>query len=225
MITLLHGENILKSRQALVSLLEKARNEGVEVVTFGGQKTGLAEVKNALQSGSLLGKNRLVIIENLLSASRSKEKEKILAYLAKAEFDNDLILWEERELKNLPTLPKVDIQLFKLKPLIFRFLESLRPGNHEEMLRLLQEVKTQEEPEMIFYMLIRQLRYLFLAKDQAFVGLPDWQKRKLASQARHFRPDQLQELYQKLLEIDFSQKTSSDPYPLSSRLDLLVASL
>jgi len=224
MISILHGENLVESRKVLVSAMKKARQEGMEVISLVGNKTNLAQARNTLQSDSLLGKNRLLIIENLFSSQKTNEKQKIIDFLGKEKFDNDLIIWEEKEIKSLALLPKAEVKIFKIKQSLFQFLESLKPGNSRQMLEFLGQVKNQEEPEMIFYMLIRQIRYLILAKDR-LLTLPDWQRRKFEIQAGYFSQDKLKQIYQQLLEIDYAQKTSGDPYLLASRLDLLIAGL
>lgn len=224
MVRILHGENLVESRKALTFLMEKAKVEGIEVVVLNGQKTTLAEIRSSLTSDSLLGRNRLVVVENLLSQQKSFEKKRIMEFMEQVKFDNDLVLWEEKELKNLPKIAGIQVEIFKVNQIIFRFLESLRPGNTQEILILLEAVKQQEEPEMIFYMLIRQIRYLLLVKDH-LLDLPDWQKRKFEGQVRYFTQEELKDVYKQLLEIDMAQKTSGDPYSLSSRLDLLIASL
>lgn len=224
MISILHGENLVESRKALVSSMEKARQEGIEVISLVGNKTTLAQARNSLQSDSLLGKNRLLVIENLLSSQKSNEKQKVIDFLSKEKFDNDLIIWEEKEIKSLSLLPKAEVKIFKIKQSLFQFLESLKPGNSRQMLDFLGQVKKQEEPEMIFYMLIRQIHYLILAKDK-LLTLPDWQRRKFEIQAEYFPQEKLKQIYQQLLEIDYAQKTSGDPYLLTSRLDLLIAGL
>lgn len=230
MITLLHGENIVASRQALTQITQKAQQEGLEVAVFERKKIDLSQIRPALESGSLLGKNRLVILENLISSPKGKDKKKILEYLSKGQFDNDLVLWEERQLKGQEEkeFSRAKIQLFRLDPVIFRFLESIKPGNSKPTLELLQELKRKEEAEMIFYMLIRQFRFLILARDlgaAGLTGMSPWQQQKFLRQVKPFTLDQLKSFYRQLLEIDWAQKTSKDSYPLSSRLDLLLASL
>lgn len=229
MIKVLHGENIVESRKALSELISDARAKGYEIVVLNGAAVGFSELRGALESSSLFGKNKLVVIESLLSSPISATKTNILKYLAVHKFDNDLILWEQKEIQRtvLDQLPKGEIKLFRISPVIFRFLESIRPGNTKQMLLFLQEAKIAEKEEIIFYMLVRQIRLFLLAKDgdgQNLSHLPDWQQKKLLAQAKYFTLDELKNIYQKLLEIDFSQKTSQDPYPLASRLDLLVSS-
>jgi len=230
MITLLHGENIVASRKSLTQITQKAQQEGLEVASFDGKKIDLSQIRPALESGSLFGKNRLVVVENLVSSPKGKDKKRILEYLSKGQFDNDLVLWEERQLKGQEEkqFSQAKIQLFRLDPVIFRFLENIRPGNSKLTLQLLQELKRKEEAEMIFYMLIRQIRLLILAKDLGAGGLSSlspWQQQKLLTQAKYFTLDQLQKFYKELLKVDFHQKTSGDSYSLSSRLDLLLTSL
>lgn len=219
---ILHGDNIVESRKALGTLTEAAIKEGIEVVRFDARIT-LVQARGALESGSLLGKTKLVVIENLLSSPKAKEKDKILNYLQEGKFDNDFILWEEKEIKKIP-LAGAKSEVFKVNQLIFRFLDNLRPANQKETLNLLSKVKETEGAEMIFYMLVRQVRLLMMAKDNA-LDLPDWQKNKLRNQAEQFEEIKLKAIYAQLLEIDFAQKVSGDPFPLSSRLDLLISSI
>lgn len=225
MIRLLHGDNLVESRKGLGTLISEARGKGAEVVFFSGKKITISDLRGALESGSLLGNNRLVVIENLLGGIQSKEKSKVIGYLKDGDFDNDLVLWEEKEIKKTG-LPKVfQEQVFKVNQIIFRFLESLKPGNQKEMLNLLLQLKQREEAEMVFYMLIRQFRYLILGKDNELSKMPEWQSRKFVSQSKFFSEEKLKEVYKSFLKIDFQQKTSSDSFSLYSRLDLFIADL
>lgn len=228
MIKILHGDNIAESRKVLSQLVQEARAAGQEILSLEGNKIDLSELRKALESNSLLGKNRFVILENFLSGRKSKDKSGIYDFLFKGRFDNDLIFWEDKELKGFNLPAGIKAEKFRLNPVIFRLLENLKPGNSTQMLTLLLEVKQTEDPQMIFYMLIRQIRLLILAKDLGANGLSSlspWQQQKLLTQAKYFTLDQLQRFYKELLKVDFQQKTSGDSYSLASRLDLLVASL
>lgn len=228
MIKVLHGDNIVESRKALLQMMDKVKKDGGEIVSLNGHKITLAEVRNSLESGSFFGDKRLVVMENLLSSLKSSRKNEIIEYLKTKKFDNDLVLWEGKEAGKTGLPPKSEVLIFKISPVIFQFLESLKPGNSKTMLEFLVQVKQADEPEMIFYMLIRQFRLLIMAKDLGEKGLSEispWQKNKFLNQAKSFTLEQLKEIYKKLLEIDFKQKTSGDSYKLSSRLDLLVAAI
>lgn len=227
MIRFLHGENIVKSRLALMEIINQSRENGLEVETLNGQQLTFDQLRPALSSGSLFGTGKLVVVENLFSSPKSKRKENLIDFLKKAKLDQELVLWEGKEIKgklpaNFSVLP------FKLPAIIFNFLDSLKPGNQRESLRLLEEVKIKEDEEMIFYLLLRQVRFLLLAKDLGENGLNElqsWQKRKFLSQAESFSLEQLKRINQELLKIDYQQKTSQSPLSLASSLDLLVASI
>jgi len=220
MIKILHGENIAQSRKRLMEIVREAKNSGWEIVYLDGGKVSLTDIRSALESSSLFGKTKLVVLENL-------KDPKIFDFLKNGKFDNNLVIWEKEEIKK-DVLPRAEKEIFRLPPLIFKFLESLAPGNARESLRMLTELEKEEEPEMIFHMLVRQFRYLILASDlgvSGLAGFPLWQQKKLLTQARLFSPEKLREIYGRLAEMDFSEKTSRDPLPFSSRLDLFIASL
>lgn len=227
MIRFLHGENIVKSRQALLEIINQSRENNLEVEILNGQQLNLEQLRPALSSGSLFNTGKLVVVENLFSSQSSKRKEKLIDFLKKTKLDQDLVLWEGKEIKaKLPT--NFSVLPFKLPAIIFNFLDSLKPGNQKESLRLLEEVKIKEDEEMIFYLLIRQIRFLLSAKDLGEKGLNElqsWQKRKFLSQAESFSLEQLKRINQELLKIDYQQKTSQSPLSLASSLDLLVASI
>ena len=227
MIHFLHGENIVKSRQFLTETIEKSREKGREIESLNGSQLTIEQARAALGSSSLFGKGKLVIIENLYSSPKSKRREKLINYIKETDFENDLILWERKEIRRKMSV-KFKVEIFKLSTAVFKFLESLKPGNQSESLKLLSEVKRKESGEMVFYLLIRQIRFLIMARDLSEKGLKElqsWQKRRFISQAKHFTLDQLKKLHQRLQEIDYQQKTSRTPFSLASELDLLVASL
>jgi DNA polymerase III, delta subunit. len=76
MIKLLHGDNQLESRNELNRLISGA--ESKELIRLDGEKTSLNEIVQALESSSLFGMEKLVIIENLFSRRQSKEKKEII---------------------------------------------------------------------------------------------------------------------------------------------------
>jgi len=224
---ILHGDNLVASRKFLNEKINQAVASGSEILKLSGEKLTLGTLQQALESKSLFVTTRLVIIENLLSLPPSKTKNRLTNYLRKNFFEN-LILWEKKEIRSLTGFKKATVRLFKLPTTIFRFLESLTPEGKEHSLSLLHTCLNQDSAEMVFYMLIRQLRLLIIAKDLGVRGLDkmaDWQKTRLVRQAQKFRLSQLIVLYRQLLKIDYEQKTGRASMPLSSQLDLLIASL
>jgi len=224
---ILHGDNLVTSRKVLNQEISQAKDQNNEIIRFNGKKLNLNELQQALESKSLFGSQRLVIIENLLSSSPGKERTSLISYLKKNLFAN-LILWEEKEIKKISAFKKTLIQLFKLPPTIFQFLDSLAPGVGKRSLSLLHHSLKQSSAEMVFYMLARQIRFLIMAADlgkEGLASLHPFQQGKIARQAKKFDISQLLSLHRSLLKIDFQQKTGRASMPLASQLDLLIASL
>jgi DNA polymerase III delta subunit len=227
MFKIILGDNIAASRNRLHEVAEKAKAEGLEVISFNGTKITFSDIRKLLESGSLFGKSKLVVIENFLSSTKSKEKETILDFLTKKSFEHDLVLWEDSNLKNI-SLKGVEIEEFKVPQTIFRFLDLLVPDKTQEALAVLDILKKSEDANIIFFMIIRQFRNLIIAKDlggEGLIGMSPWQKDKYLSLSKNFTIERLLQFYGKLLEVDYAQKTSNDLFSLSSRLDLLILNL
>lgn len=221
---IIHGDNQVESRQFLLSQIEQAKRKDKEVVRFEGKEIELEQLHQALEGLSLLGKKKLVVIENLLI----KSPKSIISYLNKNQPKN-LIIWEGNEISQskLNQL-RAQARLFKLPPIIFKFLDSLLPGNSRRSLSLLRQAVGQSSAENVFYMLARQVRYLIIANQLGKEGLSElhsFQQQKIALQAKKFELSQLLTLHRKLLYIDWQQKTGQAPMELAGQLDLLVASL
>lgn len=230
MIILLHGDNIVVSRNELERLKKEKTKE---VLTFDGGKIDLSELKQALEAKSLFGQEKIVILENFLSQKPSTVKNQIIEYLKNLETTVDLILWEGKEMekKSLDSFPSAKKQLFRLDPVLFKFLDSLKPGSGKTAVALLREVLRREEVELVFYMLVRQFRLLIALKNVSkdsiseIVKLGSWQKEKLARQANNFDLEDLLRIYHQLLEIDSKSKTGLSPFNLASTLELFCATI
>jgi len=224
MITVFHGDSLVMSRKAFLEALETARGENKEVVHLEGKTLSPNKLTLALESKSLFKDDKNIFIENLLSLPKSKEKEKLTKILG----DNrslGIFLWEGRELNRsfLEENHHFKFQIFKLPSIIFKFLENLRPGNTQVLLDFFHQSLERDDPEMVFALLIRQIRLLILAKEgEKYLTGAGWQKSKLINQAKLFTQEQLKIIYKKLLLIDFQKKTSQTPFSLISCLDLLL---
>ena len=67
---LLHGENLAESRRELALEIQKARQEGLEVIVIEAKKSDLTNIRSALESNSLFGKEKLIVLENFFSLPR-----------------------------------------------------------------------------------------------------------------------------------------------------------
>lgn len=226
---ILHGENLVASRKRLKEEIDNFRLKFKgEVVKFEGSQLDLTQIKQAVEASSLFGLQRLVVIENLFSSLSSAEKQKIVNYL-KQDLPKNLLVWERKKIDNRILTPfRTRTIQFDLTPIIFRFLDSLAPNDQKLSLSLFHQCLAQDSPEMIFYMLTRQIKLLIIAKDLGKKGLTQmagWQQDRLIRQAKRFDIAQLIKIYQQLLKIDWQQKTGQAPYNLASQLDLFLASL
>lgn len=207
MITLLHGDNVSASRARYQLLQDEA--DGT-VVTIDLNSPAGSDPLASLQTTGLFSDKQLIAIENALS---TKNLEKL------AKYDlTDAVFWEGKKLT--PTqitafeklFPKASILEFKVDPVVFKFVESLRPKNQTEMLPLYHQYLKTDVPEVIFTMTVRQFRLLILASTNESTGPDDWlrlswQKSKLATQAKAFSPQLLRKSYLTLSDIDYRTKT------------------
>lgn len=228
MLTLLHGDSQVASRRQLNILIDKAKQQGVrDIIRLEGVSTSLTDLIQATETVSFFGTEKLVIVENLFSRPKSKLKDELIHRLKNVSPDSiSIILWEPKLLtaSQLKMLPNFQNQIFKISKVLFKFLESLSPGNSKSSLNFLHLALLQEESEMIFAMLIRQVRMLIQAQDNA-LKLPGWQLSKFKHQASAYTKPQLLKLHRQLLQLDQAQKTGQTLLSVADTLDIIIANL
>jgi len=226
-IVVYSGNDIVSSRKAFLDYLESLQGDDFELVRTSGKD--LTEEALELHSSpiSLFGQKKVLSIENILSSTKSKEKEKIIEKIAKQK-DCQIVIWEGKDIS------KVDqkkypgnfiFRNFKLPQILFNFLDSLSPGKTKENLDFLHRVIEEVDPAFVFLMIIRQFRYLILASENELTGMPPWQSGKFFHQTKLFNKEKLLTIYERLLEIDYRQKTSQTVKDLVFELDLLLTEL
>lgn len=225
-IVILHGDNQVESRKRLSFLISAAKKKGFDIRRLEGKGLIPNDLLLAGRSQSLLGDNILVVVEDFLTLSK-----KAPDFLGNASQNPEatFVFWESKPLsasilKKLP--PGAKAEEFKIPRVIFKFLDSLVPGNTKASLELFHAALKESQEEFIFTMLARQVRLLIWAKeDPEGLNLPSWQKTRLLKQAEKISKVQLRLLHGKLLEIDRENKKSQLPEGLSSSLELLLLSL
>lgn len=214
MITLLHGENITVSRNALNQAIDEFEGE---ILRIDGKTVTVEMLTQALEGGSLFAAKKLVVIENIT-------ENKIKWPKFGSQFD--LLFWESKEasLAQIRAIEEkfgqLEIKEFKPSTVAFKFVESLFPENQRQIFSFYKIYSQEEIPEIIFSMIVRQFR-LMLSPSQ----LSGWQKDRITSQSKRFPKDQLKRIYKKLLQIDFDQKRGLTPVNLSLSLELFLLSL
>lgn len=81
MILLLYGEDTFRSRQKLNQIKDKFKKSdpsGMNLTVLDGKKASFEGIKKDVSTAPFIGKNRLVIVENILSANRGENLQKAL---------------------------------------------------------------------------------------------------------------------------------------------------
>lgn len=226
MITIIHGDDIVSSRKYLTDQKQKYKNS----YNFDPQLQSLTDLVQIVEGGSLFNDEKFIFIENLLSSK--KLQDELISYINTHSKDAEFFLWEEKELpaKTISQFPKAKAQAFKFPQKLFVFLDSLKPED-KTSISLFHELLLNLEPELIFFMIIRQFRILLSvlqnSKDSIdeVKRLQPWQMTKLQKQALLFRKEKLLSDYNKLYKIEVEQKTGAASMPLSSSIDFFLADL
>lgn len=229
MLTLIHGEDIVTSRKILLELVEKYVT--YEKIQFDGAKITLTDLVSTSDSLSLFSKDKLIIIENLLSGTVSKEKEAILKYLEASKMAPVCIIWEQKELTKTQIKKYFNSAKVIFSPLpayLFKFLDAIGIRSADEILSMSNMLLKQHEADFLLSMLIRQWRFLIIGKDlgqKGFMQMPSWQSIKFIRQAESFKLDKLINSYRSLLSLDQKIKTGQTSYNLNQLLDIFFISL
>lgn len=228
MITILHGDHIVKISEEISKKIQEAKTKGVEVLRLPGKSLTIADLETALGTSALFAVQKLVVIDGLFSLPRSKKKDQLIQWIREHEKQEiELCLLEKKTLtaSQQKLLPKAVSKIFKYPSVLFAWLESLGAVSSSQSLKLFQEVIEREDVEFAFVMLVRHVRILLsFVSDNYFEG-PPFLRSKVASQARHFSKERLLSLHKDLLDLDEKQKTSLLVMPLSANLDLILSEL
>ena len=224
---LFHGDDLSASRSLLNATVDQDRRLGREIRSLDGAKITPQELESTLATANLFAQES-VIIENLGSRPLSKDKKTLLQLVKDYRGSKNLYLWEKKELSKSQVTAfgqEVISRLSKTPVLIFKFLESLSPGNVLDSLALLRETADKVEDGFIFVMLSRHVADLIIAKSGDTSLLNPWKKTRLISQAKEWHESELLSLHTRLLNIDRQLKTGRTKLSYLDHLDLLLASL
>jgi DNA polymerase III delta subunit len=235
MVTIIHGENTIQSRNILFTLIQAAQQQKQNILRFDAKRLTLPDLENALGSDSLFAEEKLIIIDELHSLPKSKKQDELIAKIVETEKQQGnqitIILWEKRELTAtmLKKFPTAKIQYFKLTSSLFRWLDSLSGDKQlitqKKMIEILHQAIESDGDVMCFVMLVRQIRYLLQAKEGSLTSGAPFMITKLNKQAQGFSPEQLLRIHHQLLEMDLRQKTSASTLGLGRELELLMVEM
>lgn len=226
MITIIHGEDIVNSRNYYTEIRKKANDFHI----LYGESVSKEKLVQLLEGGMLFNDSLTVCIEDLFSKKKARSKEllEIVSYLEQNNNAN-IILWDKKELTKaqLNQFKKATVKQFKLPEEVFVFLDNVLQSTPEVRLKLFHKALQHNEAEYLFSMLVRQVRLLLALSDTSAETIEDlkrmlWQKRKLQQQLQKTTLQKLKSLYKKLYEIDVAQKTGNTSLSLVQSLDFLM---
>jgi DNA polymerase III delta subunit len=229
MVTLIHGANTVASRAELTNRISTFG--GSEIRRLDGSSIDEAMLIQALESSSLFGGQTVVVIENLFSKLGRKLKliETLAKRISETGDGTEVILWEDKDMgKTLISGlgPKAKVLQFKISPLIFEFLDSIRPDNAKTLLEISEKLFVQDAPELVFAMLVKRLRQLLILCDGGVPeGLIGWQAGRLTTQAKHFTLEQLRMMYKKCCDIEYSIKSGTSPFTMAEHINMFLVDL
>jgi len=227
-ITVFSGEDFVSSRKAYTEYLGQLREKDFELIVISGKDLTKESLTGVLGSPSLFGKKKALSIENFLSLPKSQEKESLIKFLL-TFLEGEVVFWEVKEISKTEKeiFPSASvIKNFKLPEVLFSFLEQISPGRPEENLKSFQSAILQTDANFLFLMFVRQVRQLIMAKSSRWLETQSpWLRVKIQKQSQKFSLEELKSIYQKLLQIDYQQKTSSSPLDLKSSLEVLIAEI
>lgn len=230
---IIHGENIVQSRNYLNKMVEQSRQKGIQIVHLEAKPLTIPLLEDHTASQSLFGESRLIVIEELHSLPKSARKDELIQFLANLppSAELEIILWEKRSLT--PTMIKKlkvsNAQEFKITSALFSWLDSLSGNRHaqtqQNMLKSLAKAIDSDGDFMCHSMLVRQVRLLLQAQQGSFASMAPFMAAKLNKQAQQFSEQQLLTIHHQLLVLDIHQKTSSSKLSLREELELLTVEM
>lgn len=227
MITIIHGDDIVSSRNFFLE--EKKKSPSASIVD--AEALTLPHLVQVFEGTSLFPENKQIFIEYFFSKKLGKTFADIASYLNNAGQKGQVLFWEPKEIakNSLGVFKNPSIKTFKLPKALFAFLESIRP--RENNYTLFHRALETAEPELLFYMIVRQFRLLIaiLAGSKKTIDevnrLAPWQRARLAKQARFFSLDSLKLNYKTLFAIELDHKTGRSPLSLTQSIDIFLSDL
>ncbi len=214
---IIHGEDTASSYKRLTEVIDSFKSDSFEVIIKDGSDLDPTGLRQEMQPSNLFGTEKCLIIKNLLSGSKAKSKDILLNTLSRSSGTN-IVLFETKKISETALKPfsGAKIEPYNINPVIFKFLDLLRPGNTKSLLagwnRLLV---LNHEPEYIFIMLVRQIRLLIQAKSgPSYLKLSPYPKKLVTAQSALFDLSHLLDLHELLYAIDKKIKTGSSSLPI-----------
>lgn len=229
MITIVHGENLVKSREKLFQLKQVAKKNNQQLTSLLAKQITFPTLEKALYAHDLFGQEHCLIIEELHSLAHSKIRTKYIEQIQQAGQNLNLILWEKKSLSksNLQKFPQAKVFTYPMGKALWDLLDALKPQarSKKQLLLALNEAVEQDSAEFCFFMISKRISELLAVKLGGEMNIHPFVKNKLEQQQLLFTQAQLLNAHQQLYQLDKKLKRSQNLLSLRSELDLLLINL
>lgn len=219
MLQVICGEDSSAAYAYVNQLKEDYLNKGYEMRSL--ENAEFISVKELNDQHSLFNQKAVFLINNL---SKLKNYSKQTDLLNEIHNNTEIVCIDfEKEIpKYLIRFPtSIPVKEFKYSESVFQLLDSCVPGNKVTMLQLLHDILKHKDAMFVYYLLIKHIRLLLLARYDEVEGIAPWQKYKILKQAKLWEKARLINLYEGLCKLDYQTK-SSFPLSLQSSLEILL---
>ncbi|HSW89052.1 MAG TPA: hypothetical protein VLG12_07860 [Candidatus Saccharimonadales bacterium] len=230
MITIIHGEDIAKSRKFFI----EQRQQYTDTVSLNGQGLTLTEIMQVFEGNGLFSEEKYVFIEDFFSKKKaSKEIDEIIKIINQHQADAHIYIWESKDVTpaQLKKFTTASNRQFKIPQTLFAFLDAVKPNNGKLLLQLFHQTLLDEDAQFLFVMLTRQFRLMLGVSDsgenpiEELKRMAPWQRGKLQKQAGLFTISQLKESYEKLFQIEYGMKTGNLTMSVEQSIDFFLLGL
>ena len=190
MVLIIHGNDLAASRD----YYSKEKDKLQSPILMEGEGLSYDQIFQTLENKTIFDSKITLAIENFFSKNKSNsiEFKKIIEYL-NSDQNLEIIFWESTEISktNQTILKNSTVKAFSYPQVLFQFLDSLKPGNGEYLIKLAHELGKNMEIELIFFMIVRQFRLMISqlesgAKIEEAKRLQSWQAAKFSKQSAAF---------------------------------------
>lgn len=213
-IYLIHGDNSIASYNRLQEYINKGKSKGWEITEIEDKEINITDT---LRSNSLFSSKRLIVIKKYSLVS-----DQVIKNIN--ELDDEFIIYHDNLIpitfvKKLKNVKKNEI--FKLSKFLWKFIDNFYPGNTKNCLFYFHESIKSDPVELIFSILISQLKNIFLTLySEKPLPYPPWRLQNIKKQVDKFGKEKIKMTIDELAEIDIKVKTTSAK--LTDEIDLFI---
>lgn len=219
MIKIICGEDVISSRNYFQQLKNQYQLKNYHIVELSPES--IIDLNDAALS---LFENKKIYFCNFVYNKLSKNK-KLIKKLEEIDKNKNLtlLIFEEKSKYDLQHFKNFLIIEFKLSDNIFKLLDNFIPNNKTKFLELMCKIIDKKNENIFFYLLTKRVRELLIVKSKGELKTKNtWYRKKIERQSQCWSLEKLIDSYQRLLNIEKAQKTSSSPYSIKESLDIFA---